>query len=180
MILGILYSKGSQNKDDFGEEIDQDIALSEKYLRLSAQKGNYMALTVLGGLILYNEDMRRLDPELIQTQKDLELSYGKGVLEAGVLLTTTLFEKKEWKKGLKILIDASSKGDSVAQLQTALIFKQGLKDGNDKENKEFIIKPKEEVALYYLNLACSNEKKNKKVKEFCFNKENISIERKNK
>jgi len=178
MILGILYSKGSDKTDDFGEKMEKDIVKSEKYLRLSASKGNYLALAMLGGLVLYNEDMRRLDPDLNQTLIDLQTAYDNGEVEAGVLLATTLFEKKQWKKGLQVLIDASNKGDSVAQLQLALIFKQGLKDGREKESKNWIVKPKEEVALYYLNKACSNEKKNKKVKEFCFNKKNITIERK--
>jgi len=177
MILGMLYANGSNKKDDNGETLEQDIFQADKYLRKSASLGNYYALAILGGLVLYNENMRRLDPELKQTLKDLTFAYNKGVLEAGILLTVTLFEKKKWDEGLKILIDSSNKNDSVAQLQLALIFKQGLKDGNDKANKEWIVKPNEKVALFYLNKACSNEKKNKKVKEFCFNKENTIIER---
>lgn len=176
MVLGTLYATGSEKEDAFGDKLEQDVVLSEKYLRISYKKGNPEALGILGGLVLYNRDMRRLDENLEQTIKDLRTSYNEGYLDSGVLLFTALFEKKRYDEGLKYLAEVAQKGDSTAQLQLALMFKQGAKDGN-VENGPYIVEINDDLALYYLNKACNNEKKNKKVKDFCFNKNNTEITR---
>lgn len=164
-VLGSLYATGTNIKDSNGDIIKQDIFLSEKYLLKSANMGNYHSLTILSGFILLNENMRKLDPNLIKTEDYLKKAYNRGDLSAGILLSNLYFTKDSYKNGLSILLECASKNDADAQLALALLFKDGMADKNGKIIFEKNIK----TAEFYLNKACTNENKSDKVKDMCYN-----------
>lgn len=165
MILGILYSEDSSEPDDYGEYIKADIALASKYLLESYNMGNPKALAILGGLIFYNNNMAKLDRNLIKAEKYLKKSYNEGVFDAGLILANVQLVKGDYSSGVQTLLDISNRGDSSAQLQLALIFQKGIFSQNLK--KTVIVKDRN-LAEYYLNMACNNSKKSEKVQTFCY------------
>jgi TPR repeat protein len=164
-VLGSLYATGTTVKDSNGDIIKQDIFLAEKYLLKSANMGNYHSLTILAGFIILNENMRKLDPDLIKAEDYLKKSYKANDLSAGLLLSNIYFTKESYKKGLNILLECASKNDADAQLALALLFKDGMADKNGKMIFDKNIK----TAEFYLNKACTNENKSDKVKDMCYN-----------
>jgi TPR repeat protein len=170
MILGSLYASGSKEKDSVGDTIPQNPYLAKKYLLQAANMGKYRALTILGGFILLKENMRILDPNLIDTEKYLLNAFQAGDIEAGSLLSNLYFQKNEPNKAIEILYISADKQDSSSQLALAIIFKEGL-----FINQEQIIKKDLKSANYYLTLACNNNNKTKKVEDFCFNNKKIEI-----
>jgi len=165
MVLGILYSQDSVTPDDYGEIIHHNIELSKKYLLNAYQLGEVRALTILAGLILYNDNMAKLDPKLELTEKYLEESYSKGDNEAGLLLATTKILKMKYQEGIKLLL--SIKNDPEADLSLAIIFKKGIY--SEKLNK-MVVLPNDKLANYYLNKACTAENKSDYVNNFCSSK----------
>jgi TPR repeat protein len=99
MILGSLYVNGSTEPDSIGETIKADPILAEKYLLKSYELGNIRSLTILGGFILLNERMRKIDPDLKKAEELLSKSFYGGDLEAGTLLANLISKKKFIKKG---------------------------------------------------------------------------------
>lgn len=165
VVAGSLYATGSNIKDSNGDIIKQNIFLAEKYLLESANLGNHNALTILGGFIIINPEMRKLDPKLIKTEKYLLTAYSKGDSAAGVLLSSVYFEKENYIKGQHILTNCANNGNSEAQFALALLYKDGMKD---KKNN-IVINKNMKIAESFLNKACSNENKTDKIQKICSN-----------
>lgn len=164
MVLGVLYSKTSDTPDDFGEYIKVDTALAQKYLLKAYEMGNFKSIGILGALIMYNDDMAKLDPKLVKAEKYLETAYGKGVQNVGIILANAQLIRGKYKVGLNTLFKLSEKGDSSAQLQLALIMQKGM---FSKEQNKMVIQRDPQAAEMFLNKACNNENKDDKVREFC-------------
>jgi len=162
IVLGSLYANGTEEKDALGQKIEIDIFLAEKYLLKSAEMGNIRALSVLGGLILIKEEMRKLDPKLIKAEHYLTTAFKNGDFQAGTILSDLYFEKNDNEKAIAILFESAEGHDSNAELGLAILFQKGL----IKNNKR-IIKRDSNLAIMYLNRACKNENKSEKVIKIC-------------
>lgn len=167
MILGILYSNDSDTPDDYGEYIKADPQLAEHYLLQSYRMGNPKALAILGGLILFNDYMAKLDPKLENAEKYLITAYKEGIQESGLILAHLYLVKEEYQKAIQLLLSLANRGDSSAQLQLALIFNKGVVSAKTKKME---IEPDHNLAEQFLNQACHNEKKSDYVREFCYSK----------
>lgn len=169
--LGTIYVNGIVEPDSTGAIVKKDPYIAESYFLKAIKRGNVKALSILSGFYLYNQDMRKLDPELKKAEQYLKEAYTKGDMESSVLLSNVYFEKNKHKEGVEVLLNASSNNDSGADLALAFLFKDGLFN-----NGEIIVKKDLSIAEHYLNKACSNKDKSDKVKELCFNNKEIHIE----
>ena len=174
MILGILYATDSKEPDDYGEYIKSDIALSQKYLLQSYNMGSTKSLSMLGGLIFYNDNMAKLDPKLILAEKYLWKSFKEGYYEGGIILANVQLVKGSYSKGIQTLLKLAENGESSAQLELALIFQKGIYSDLTKKVE---VEKDRDLALIFLNKACSNKNKSKKVNEFCYS-DSIVVENK--
>jgi len=165
MILGVLYTQRSDKPDDYGEYIEADPALALKYIMKSYEMGNKEALVILSGLILYNDNMAKLDKDLSKTKSMLVKAKGENTKSAEFMLALVELLRKEYQSGVEDMVTAAENGDASAQLEAALIFQKGIAKG--KNSKEYIIKPQRDLSEYYLNKACTNEHKSDKITQFC-------------
>jgi len=165
MILGVLYAQRSDKPDDYGVYIEADPALSLKYIMKSYHMGNKEALVILAGLILYNDNMAKLDMNLDKTKNILIKAKNENTKSAEFMLALVELLRKEYEIGVKDMVIAAENGDASAQLEAALIFQKGI--AKSKNSKEYIIKPQRDLSEYYLNKACTNENKSDKITEFC-------------
>jgi len=174
MILGILYSTDSNEPDSYGEYIKADRYLAQKYLLQSYRMGNSKALSMLGGLIFYNDNMAKLDPKLEKAEEYLSTAFKEGEFESGLILANVQLVKGEYAKGIQTLLYLANQGDASAQMELAFIFQKGI---FSKENNKMVIEPDRDMALIFLNKACKNESKSEKITSFCYSKY-IKIENK--
>lgn len=171
MVLGSLLAIGTNEPDSLGEIIKSDPIQAEFYMVESAKMGNIRAYSILGGLFLMNENMRKVDKNLNLSEKYLLLGYENGDKEAGVLLANLYIEKNKQKEGLNLLFELANQKDSNAQLGLALLFKNGLSTEDGKQ----VVQRNLDSANYYLNLACTNEIKSDKIKTFCFESKSVEV-----
>lgn len=170
MALGIIYANGIPEKDSEGKTLSPDPILAQKYLLDSYHMGNVRALTILGGLLALNKNMRKLDPNFKLSEKYLKEAIKKGDLEAYSLLSNTYFLQNKFQKGLNTLITAANLGDANAQFMLAVLLKTGLKYKN-----KYVIKKDAKAAEYFLNKACNNPHKSNRIKNLCFNSKYVII-----
>jgi len=164
LILGVLYSKDSDKPDDYGYSIKADPLLAMKYILKSYEMGNKKALVILSGLILYNDNMAKLDKDLSKAKKYLIQAKKDNTENAQYMLGLVEILRGEYEEGLQEMIQAANNGDSTAQLQVALILQKGI---YSQEKNKMVIQPERKLAEYFLNKACHNDNKSEKVVEFC-------------
>jgi len=174
LILGVLYSTDSDKPDDYGEYIKADPILAKKYILKAYELGNKKALSILAGLIFYNDNMAKLDPKLEDAEKYLKQSLKEGVFESEIILGNVQLVKGKYQEGISTLVKSANRGDSSSQLQLALIFHKGI---YSQEKDSMVVYSDKKVAEFYLNKACTNEKKSDQVRDFCYSN---SVEMTNK
>ena len=168
MILGVLYSVDSKDPDDFGSYIKADALLSKSYLEKSYKMGNPRALTILGSLILYNNNLAKIDPKLILAEKSLRQAISEGDIDAKLILANVLLIQYKYTEALDLLKDSSAHGDASSSMQLAFIYLKGL---YSEKSKKMEIKKDLNVANYFLNKACSSKNKSDAITEFCYSKD---------
>lgn len=169
MILGILYANDSEKPDDLGEYIKADPQLVFKYLLKSYNMGNTRALSILGSLILYNDNVALLDPKLDKAKEYLiKSTEEEGDIEASIILANVLLIRKEYDYAIDILKKASEQGDASASMQLAMIYAKGL---YSEELEKMVIIKNYDAANFFLNRACSSSKKSDAIKEVCYSKD---------
>lgn len=163
--LGTIYVNGIPDKDDLGETINADPLLSEKYFKKAIEMGDDKADALLGGLYLYNDNMKRIDVNGEKAFFYITKAYRAGNVEMSSILADLHFQKKEFRKGVKVLMKGDEYNDSSSQFALALAFKKGLRD----DNAVYVLEKNDETANFYLNKACLNENKTKKIHDLCYN-----------
>ena len=159
MYLAVIYLNGILTPDEDGDTVKIDIDKSIKFFIKSINLEYYQSSAILGSLYLYNDKFKNKKDSFKKAKYYLSLAIKKEVYEATVALSSIYFYEDNVNKGLEFLHIGAKNNISTAQLSLATLYGYGSKDLKIKQNKL--------IGNNFLEDACKNKTKTKKVKEFC-------------
>ena len=160
LYLATIYLNGISEKDDEGKIVEQDIKKSIKYFEKSINLNNFKSSAMLGSLYLFDSRFDKEENKIKKAKYYLNLAFKNGIYEASTALSSIYFYyEKNTKKGMEILYSGVDHNNSGAQLTLAVLYASGSKEL--KVSKNILL------ADSFLEKACLNKKKIKKVEKFC-------------
>jgi len=160
MYLATIYLNGISEPDIEGHIVKADINKSIKYFEKSINLNDFKSAAMLGSLYLFDSRFDTQKDRVKKAKYYLNLAVKNGIYEATTALASIyLYYEKNTNKGFETLYLGAKNNNSSAQLILATLYAYGSKDLNVSRN---II-----LGNSFLEKACLNKKKTKKVEEFC-------------
>jgi len=171
--IGVLYMNGIKDKDDYGQVLQKDLNKALFYFDKSINDGYLKGYGMVGGLLLYNKNLKEIKGSDKLSKKYLTKAIAVGDRSAYVYLADLYTRNNDFQKAIDVLMTGANSHDSTSQYMIAKFYHEGLVDPMNK--KQLVFKD-EKKALYFLNLACSNNSKTEKLQKMCFNSKYVTTE----
>jgi TPR repeat protein len=168
--LGMLYLNGSIDPDSYGESVNQNTELAEKYLMKASDLEFPFGSITLGSMYIYNQNFKNIKNKYDKAELYLKKAISEEIYEAYTILGDLYINyKNKPEDGIKVLFEGAKKGIASSQMALAMLYNDGYKD----EENNFELNSNEEISSKYLTKACLNKNITPKIKEMCYNNENI-------